>query len=102
MYIVTKSFSGVVSGTKGKVIELKDKKIIKELLRAGYIEEYNAKTQSSNELKKENEALKKTIEDLEKEIADLKTQLEEAQNQLAEEKDSESQPDEEPKDKTNE
>ena len=40
MFIVTKGFSGLVSGTKGQVITLKDKSVIKEQLRAGYIEDY--------------------------------------------------------------
>lgn len=78
MFIVTKGFSGLVSGTKGQVITLKDKSVIKELLRAGYIEEYSTKNQNASELKKENDSLKNTIETLEKEIGDLKGQLEEA------------------------
>ena len=39
MFKVLKSFSGKVSGSKGHVIELKDKAIISDLLKAGYIEE---------------------------------------------------------------
>ena len=33
------SFSGKVSMSKGQVKEIKDKEIIKDLLKAGYIEE---------------------------------------------------------------
>jgi len=84
MFIVTKGFSGLVSGTKGQVITLKDKSVIKELLRAGYIEEYSTKNQNASELKKENDSLKNTIETLEKEIGDLKGQLEEANKKILE------------------
>ena len=42
MFIVIKGFSGQVSGRKDEIIELKDKAVIKELLRAGYIAEYNS------------------------------------------------------------
>lgn len=33
------SFSGLISMSKGEVKEIKDKEIIKDLLKAGYIEE---------------------------------------------------------------
>ena len=55
MFTVLKSFSGKVSGSKGHVIELKDKAIITDLLKAGYIEEYSEKNKNQAELKKENE-----------------------------------------------
>lgn len=38
MYKVLKSFSGLVVGVKGRVIEIKDKAIAADLLTAGYIE----------------------------------------------------------------
>ena len=78
MFTVLKSFSGEVSGSKGHVIELKDKAIISDLLKAGYIEEYSEKNRSQAELKKENESLKKEMEKLQTEIEELKTQLAEA------------------------
>ena len=68
MFTVLKSFSGKVSGSKGHVIELKDKAIISDLLKAGYIEEYSEKNRSQAELKKENESLKKEMEKLQTEI----------------------------------
>ena len=43
MFTVLKSFSGKVSGSKGHVIEIKDKAIISDLLKVGYIEEYTEK-----------------------------------------------------------
>lgn len=39
MYRAKVSFSGVISMRKGEVREIKDKKIVKDLLNAGYIEE---------------------------------------------------------------
>ena len=38
-YKALKSFSGLVSMKKGDVKEIKDQEIVKDLLRAGYIEE---------------------------------------------------------------
>lgn len=39
MYKALVSFSGLISMSKGQVKEIKDKEIIKDLLKAGYIEE---------------------------------------------------------------
>ena len=39
MYKALICFSGLISMTKGQVREIKDKEIIKDLLKAGYIEE---------------------------------------------------------------
>ena len=75
MFIVKKGFSGKVSGNKNQVLDIKDKELVKDLLKAGYIEEYSEKNQSNAELKKENENLKKTIQSLETEIASLKEEL---------------------------
>jgi len=84
MYIVIKGFSGQVSGRKDEIIELKDKAVIKELLRAGYIAEYSSKNQSNSELKKEIDALKKTIASLETEKEELKVLLDEANKKIEE------------------
>ena len=78
MFTVLKSFSGKVSGSKGHVIELKDKAIISDLLKAGYIEEYSEKNKNQAELKKENESLKKELEKQKEEIEELRNQLAEA------------------------
>ncbi len=80
MFTVLKSFSGKVSGSKGHVIEIKNKNIIADLLRAGYIEEYTEKNKNQAELKKENETLKKELEELKKEIEALNAQLAETTN----------------------
>lgn len=102
MFIVRKGFTGKVSGNINQVLDIKDKEIAKDLLRAGYIEEYSEKNQSNAELKKENESLKKTIQDLETEIANLKEELKEATS--SEEKPEEETPEDtgEDKNKTNE
>lgn len=102
MFIVRKGFTGKVSGNINQVLDIKDKEIAKDLLRAGYIEEYSEKNQSNAELKKENESLKKTIQDLETEIATLKEELKEAT--FSEEEPEEETPEDtgEDKNKTNE
>ena len=75
MFKVKKGFSGKVSGNKNQILDIKDKELIKDLLRAGYIEEYSEKSQSNSELKKENEKLKETVQKLETEITILKEEL---------------------------
>lgn len=52
MFIVKKGFSGKVSGNKNQILEIKDKELAKDLLKAGYIEEYSEKNQTNTELKK--------------------------------------------------
>ena len=49
MYKALKSFAGKVSMSKGEVKEINDKKIVKDLLNAGYIEE--VKPEKKEELK---------------------------------------------------
>lgn len=102
MFIVRKGFTGKVSGNINQILDIKDKEIAKDLLRAGYIEEYSEKNQSNAELKKENESLKKTIQDLETEIATLKEELKKATS--SEEEPEEETPEDtgEDKNKTNE
>lgn len=39
MYKALKTFSGLISMVAGETREIKDKEIIKDLLKAGYIEE---------------------------------------------------------------
>lgn len=102
MFIVRKGFTGKVSGNINQVLDIKDKEIAKDLLRAGYIEEYSEKNQSNAELKKENESLKKTIQDLETEIATLKEELKEATSSEEEPEVKTPEDTGEDKDKTNE
>ena len=99
MFTVLKSFSGKVSGSKGHVIELKDKAIISDLLKAGYIEEYTEKNKNQAELKKENESLKKELEKLQTEIEELKTKLAEATKETEKDPKAPTDPDDNQKDK---
>ena len=78
MYRAKESFSGLIIMKKNEVKEIKDKKLVADLLKAGLIEEH--KTSTPKELQKENENLKKeladayaTIEELNKKIAELET-----------------------------
>lgn len=41
-YKVLVSYGGIISATAGEVVEYKDKSIISDLLKAGYIEEAKA------------------------------------------------------------
>ena len=99
MFTVLKSFSGKVSGSKGHVIELKDKAIISDLLKAGYIEEYSEKNRSQAELKKENESLKKEMEKLQAEIEELKNKLAEATKEPEMDPETPTDPEDNQKDK---
>ena len=99
MFTVLKSFSGKVSGSKGHVIEIKDKAIISDLLKAGYIEEYSEKNKNQAELKKENEALKKEIEKQKEEIEELKNQLAEATKEPESDPETPTDPEDNQKDK---
>jgi hypothetical protein len=56
MYKALVSFSGLVSMSKGQVKEIKDKEVIEDLLRAGYIEEVKpVKEVKTTKNKKEEE-----------------------------------------------
>jgi hypothetical protein len=46
-YRALKSFSGLVSMRRGEVKKIKDKEIVKDLLRAGYIEPLERKKKTS-------------------------------------------------------
>ena len=75
MFKVIKGFGGQVSARKDEVIDLKDKKLVNELLEAGYIVETNEKAQTNTEIKKENEKLKKELEKLQTENKNLEALL---------------------------
>lgn len=49
MYKALISFSGRISMTKGQVREIKEKEIIKDLLKAGYIEEIKSTKKKKEE-----------------------------------------------------
>ena len=74
MYRALVSFSGVISMSLNEEREITDKSLIKDLLKAGYIEE--VKNTSSKELKKENDALKDEVETLKAELETLRRENE--------------------------
>lgn len=77
MYIVLKSFAGKeYSGTKGKLIEIKDKDFAKSLIKAGFIAEYSKQENADKD--KEIVELKSTISKL----TDENTKLEEEKAEL--------------------
>lgn len=82
MYLVNTGFSGIISGHKGQVIEIKDKKIAEDLMSAGYIQPYSEKDRSVSEIKKDNENLVKDNENLTKENEALKLELETLKSEL--------------------
>lgn len=53
MYRALVSFSGKLAMSKGKVMEIKDKELVKSLLNAGYIEEVKTKAETKPTKKKE-------------------------------------------------
>ena len=82
-YVVLKSFAGKdFTGVKGKIIEIKDKKIIASLIAEGYIEKFDVSKSSNKELEKEIAKQNKAISDLELENELLKQENEELKLQL--------------------
>ncbi len=83
------SFSGAISMRKGEIRECDNKVTLKDLLKAGYIEEVKEKKSKENELTEENEGLKKQVEELKetlnntkKENEGLKKQIKKLENTL--------------------
>ena len=91
MFIVLKSFTnGTITASKNKVIEIKDKKVSENLLKAGVIAPYSKKEQTNAEKDKEIVNLNKTIADMQTiidtltaEKAELEAKLEEKTSDLA-------------------
>lgn len=82
-YVVLKSFAGKdFTGVKGKIIEIKDKKIIASLIAEGYIEKFDVSKSSNKELEKEIAKQNKAISDLELENELLKQENEKLKFQL--------------------
>lgn len=91
MFLVLKSFTnGVLTASKGKVIEIKDKKVSDILLKAGVVASYSKKEMTNAEKDKEIVNLNKTISDMQviidaltEENNDLKAKLEEQTSDFA-------------------
>lgn len=60
------SFSGALSMGRGQERECSDKAILKDLIKAKYIEEITEKPNKKEELKEEVESFRKELEDLKK------------------------------------
>ena len=85
MYKVIKGFtSEKVSASKGKIIDIKDKKIANNLINAGVIESFSGKELSSLEKDKEIEFLKSEVVRLEEENSSLKNEKEQLESTLNE------------------
>lgn len=85
MYKVIKGFtSEKISASKGKIIDIKDKKLVNNLLDAGIIEPISNKEISSAEKDKEISFLKSEVTRLEQENSVLITEKEELQATLNE------------------
>lgn len=73
MFKVLKAFTtGELTSSKGKVIEIKDKKVSDMLLKAGIIAKYDKSDASSNDLQKQITQLESEKEKLESELAVFK------------------------------
>lgn len=84
MFLVLKSFTnGVLTASKGKVIEIKDKKVSDNLLKAGVVASYSKKEMTNAEKDKEIVNLNKIISDMQVIIDDLKAKLEEQTSDFA-------------------
>ena len=71
MYKALKSFSGVISMTKGQEKDIQDKATIEDLLRAGYIEEIKPEVK---DVKKEVQAeIKNIVEKVETKAKEKKS-----------------------------
>lgn len=83
MFIVLKSFAGKsCSGTKGKTINIEDKKLVDSLKKAGYIADYSKQDQKNANRDKEIVDLKSAISNLEKQVEDLEKENQELKNQI--------------------
>ena len=91
MFIVLKSFTnGTITAPKGKIINIKDKKVADMLLKTGVIASYSKKEQTNAEKDKEIVTLnakvvemQSIIDTLTAENTDLKAKLEEKTSDLA-------------------
>lgn len=83
MYRVVKGFTSQnISASKGKIIDIKDKKIINNLLDAGVIEPFSNKEVSAAEKDKEITFLKGEVSRLEQEKSALIVEKENLQAQI--------------------
>lgn len=78
MYKVLKSFANSqYVGTKGKFIDIPDKKLVKSLKSAGYIDDISKDDKISAKQEEEIVALKATVSELQKQNEELQKENEE-------------------------
>lgn len=83
MYLVLKGFANnTISASKGKTIEIKDKKLASSLLEAGYITTYSEKEISNKEAKETISKLQSQLAEKDVEIQSLKDKITELEAEL--------------------
>ena len=83
MYLVLKGFANnTISASKGKTIEIKDKKLASSLLEAGYIATYSEKEISNKEAKETITKLQSQLVEKDVEIQSLKDKITELEAEL--------------------
>jgi len=84
MYTVLKSFAtDTISASKGKVIEIKDKKIAKAFLEAGLIAQISEKEMSNKEMETKLKEQEKQLADKDLEIQTLNEKIEELEQEIS-------------------
>lgn len=85
MFTVLKSFATKeLTGTKGKPIEISDKKLAGQLKKVGYIADLSKKDLSSAEKDKEIAGLKDTINSLNTKVSELESENQNLLNKIEE------------------
>lgn len=83
MFLVEKGFANRnISASKGKVIDIKDKKLASSLLEAGFISNYSEKDIPNNEMKKKIKELEKEISSKNNEIQSLNDRIAQLEEEL--------------------
>lgn len=83
MFLVKKGFANRdISATKGKVIDIKDKKLASSLLEAGFISKYSEKDMSNNEMTKKIKELEEEVSSKDNEIQSLNDRIAQLEEEL--------------------
>lgn len=84
MFLVKQGFAiDGITATKGKTINLTDKKLIKKLVDANLITEYSAKEASNKELQKQVQDLVKTNNELTNRITELEEENQSLKDEIS-------------------
>lgn len=83
MFLVKKGFANRdISASKGKVIDIKDKKLASSLLEAGFISKYSEKDMSNNEMTKKIKELEEEVSSKDNEIQFLNDRIAQLEEEL--------------------